>query len=180
MKIYPFSDQETRLWSGGTTTELLIYPQDASYAARDFDFRISTATVEVEESDFTDLSGFQRYLLVLEGELLINHARHYEKQLKQLESDAFDGSWRTRSKGKVRDFNVIFRPDYAASVRVHNPDKRMSLSKQAAHHFLFLLDSLSVNGQMYSRYDLLELTENSPVQLNGKGSVLEILIDGKH
>ena len=32
-------------WSGGQTTELLVEPDSSSLAKRDFDFRLSTATV---------------------------------------------------------------------------------------------------------------------------------------
>ena len=37
----------TSKWSGGSTTELFIWPKDASYAERRFNIRISTATVDV-------------------------------------------------------------------------------------------------------------------------------------
>ena len=46
------ADFRTSAWSGGTTTELFLYPEGGSYAARDFLFRISSATVDLEESDF--------------------------------------------------------------------------------------------------------------------------------
>ena len=45
----------TSKWSGGSTTELFIWPKDASYAERRFNIRISTATVDVESSTFTRL-----------------------------------------------------------------------------------------------------------------------------
>lgn len=36
-------------WSGGTTTELFIWPYGASYAERRFSIRISTATVDIAD-----------------------------------------------------------------------------------------------------------------------------------
>ena len=54
-------------WSGGTTTEIFLAPRDGSYADRRFDFRISSATVDLEESDFTPLDGVKRFLTILEG-----------------------------------------------------------------------------------------------------------------
>lgn len=42
-------------WSGGTTTELFIWPHGASYAERRFGIRISTATVDIAQSTFTKL-----------------------------------------------------------------------------------------------------------------------------
>ena len=46
-------DFVTSKWSGGSTTELYIYPPQAVYREGNFKCRISSATVEVEKSDFT-------------------------------------------------------------------------------------------------------------------------------
>lgn len=45
---YPVSN-----WSGGKTTQLFIYPENSEYAKRNFLFRISSATVDCERSEFT-------------------------------------------------------------------------------------------------------------------------------
>lgn len=58
------SDLITNNWSGGTTTQLAIYPKDAEYKKRNFLFRISTATVETKESEFTKLPGVSRKLIL--------------------------------------------------------------------------------------------------------------------
>ena len=42
-------------WSGGTTTQLAIAPSGAQYGDRAFLWRLSSATVDLEESDFTPL-----------------------------------------------------------------------------------------------------------------------------
>lgn len=97
----------TQSWSGGKSTQLYIYPPGSDYARRDFLFRLSTATVEVEESVFTSLPGFTRVLMVLEGELTISHTRHYQKGLRRFEQDEFDGGWETKAWGMVKDFNLI-------------------------------------------------------------------------
>ena len=47
----------TSPWNGGSTTELFIYPMTSKYTSRNFHFRLSTATVNVEESTFTSLPG---------------------------------------------------------------------------------------------------------------------------
>lgn len=67
------ADFRTSTWSGGTTTELFLYPENGSYAARDFLFRISSATVDLEESDFTPLQGVERYITPLEGSFVLAH-----------------------------------------------------------------------------------------------------------
>jgi environmental stress-induced protein Ves len=96
-------------WSGGTTTQLYIYPENADFTSRQFDFRISTATIDVESSDFTPLKGFERKLLVLSGNLELEHAEHHSKKMVPFEQDYFLGEWQTKSRGKAVDFNVIYR-----------------------------------------------------------------------
>ncbi len=107
IRIIDPSGYRTSGWPGGKTTELYIYPEDASYSGRNFDFRISTATVETEESAFTKLEGVRRQLAVLEGEMKLVFNGGREISLKPYEVCAFDGGWDTRSYGKVKDFNLM-------------------------------------------------------------------------
>jgi environmental stress-induced protein Ves len=99
--LYPSS------WSGGTTTELYIFPKSASYQKRDFLFRLSTATVEAEECTFTSLPSISRKLMILSGSIVINHKGHYSKQLNKFDIDEFEGDWETLSKGQCTDFNLM-------------------------------------------------------------------------
>ena len=54
------ADDVTTQWSGGATTQLAIAPKGAVYADRDFLWRLSSATVELDESDFTPLPAYDR------------------------------------------------------------------------------------------------------------------------
>jgi environmental stress-induced protein Ves len=106
-------------WSGGTTTELFLFPAGSSYAERNFDLRISRATVEISESEFTPLPGYSRILMVLDGTLTMCHetpAGQQEVRLRPLEQDSFSGDWKTIGYGEVRDFNVFFKDGYSVSV----------------------------------------------------------------
>lgn len=103
----PASTFKTNVWSGGKTTELFIYPPTTKYAQRDFDFRLSTATVEVENSDFTPLPGYRRKLMVLDGATKLMHENQHEILLNKLDVDTFLGDWKTTSAGKCTDFNVM-------------------------------------------------------------------------
>ncbi len=115
--IIKANQHKTTTWSGGTTTQLFIFPEGSDYQKRDFLFRISTATVETEESTFTSLPGFKRKLMILEGELLIKHKGHYEKKLKQFEQDEFRGGWETSAVGKVTDFNLMMSRGVEGSLK---------------------------------------------------------------
>lgn len=109
-------------WSGGTTTELFIYPPASSYALRNFDYRISTATVETDRSEFTDLSSYQRILCVLSGELAMEFHADSGKpdtvKLLPLEQVSFSGGLKVVGFGKVTDFNIIYKPEYRASAEI--------------------------------------------------------------
>ncbi len=106
-KILRKHEQTASKWAGGTTTQLAIFPENADYSKRNFLFRISTATVETEESEFTNLPGVSRIIMILDGTLWLNHEGHYSKTLQKFDTDLFDGSWKTSSKGKVTDFNLM-------------------------------------------------------------------------
>jgi environmental stress-induced protein Ves len=103
------SQQNCATWSGGTTTQLFIYPRNETYSNLQFDFRISTATVEVETSTFTQLPGVRRTLMVLDGTMGLNHQHHHTKQLQKFDIDEFMGDWQTNSIGKCTDLNLMCR-----------------------------------------------------------------------
>lgn len=94
-------------WSGGTTTQLAIWPKGADYAKRNFIWRVSSAKVEDEESVFTSLPGVSRCLMILDGQLRLVHEGHYDIRLGRFEQDNFDGGWLSRSYGRVTDFNLM-------------------------------------------------------------------------
>ena len=106
-KIIKASSFKPSPWSGGSTTELFIHPMPSKYATRNFNFRLSTATVNVEESTFTSLPGITRTLMVLDGEMTLTHKTHYTAKLGRFGSDNFKGDWNTSSKGKCSDFNLM-------------------------------------------------------------------------
>ncbi len=103
-------------WSGGVTTQLAIYPAGASYADRSFLWRVSTATVEAERSDFTTLSGVSRILMVLEGSLRLIYNGSREVAVGRFGQDSFSGDWHTESIGRVRDFNLMMKDGCTGSV----------------------------------------------------------------
>lgn len=104
-------------WAGGTTTQLAIFPCGSEYSEFNFTFRISFATVEVEESTFTFMPGVMRHLLILDGSLFIDHTGKYSKQLSKFDQDVFNGEWPTTAKGRVTDFNLMTKGK--ASGKIH-------------------------------------------------------------
>jgi len=107
LKAIHKKDLQTSKWSGGTSTTLYIYPETASYQERNFLFRISTASIEVEESVFTSLPGISRVIMVLEGEIQLHHEGQHSASLCKFDTDCFSGDWKTICSGKAIDFNLM-------------------------------------------------------------------------
>lgn len=132
------SNDKTSLWSGGATTELVIFPPSAVYNQRDFLWRISSATVEVEESNFTRLPNYNRILMVLDGQLHLTHKGQHSRLLNKFEQAYFDGGVETKSVGKVIDFNIIMSQDTEAVVEaIHfcpEEEKSDTLQKERIHN----------------------------------------------
>lgn len=114
------SQQNCATWSGGTTTQLFIYPRNETYSNLQFEFRISTATVEVETSTFTQLPGVRRTLMVLDGTMELNHQHHHTKQLQKFDVDEFMGDWQTNSIGKCTDLNLMCRGNATGQMFGHS------------------------------------------------------------
>jgi environmental stress-induced protein Ves len=97
----------------GTTEELLVRPEGASFERGDFDLRISKAGV-TDAGRFSAFPGFDRVLVVTDGDgLALSHGDAAPpKRLVPLVPYAFSGDWPTEATllgGPVRDFNVIVR-----------------------------------------------------------------------
>jgi len=124
MQIIRKSDIQTTNWSGGTTSELFIFPTTSNYKDLNFGFRLSRATIEIEQSVFTPLPNVKRQLMLLEGELeLINEGQH-TKKLKPLQFDTFSGDWTTKSHGKATDLNLMMLGNTEGSYSVMKAKKK--------------------------------------------------------
>lgn len=129
---------KTSKWQGGKTTELFIYPPDGDYQKRDFQIRLSTATVEAEKSDFTTLAGFHRKLMILSGKITIVHEDHYSRQLGKFQVDDFDGAWKTSSVGTCTDFNLMTRGKPRCELKATHIEKDKHISCQIHHKYDWL------------------------------------------
>ena len=96
-------------WSGGRTVQLSIGPEGEQYADRKFLWRISSATVELETSEFTVLPDYERLIAPIRGEMILSHNGGEEILLRPFDVHRFDGADLTVSKGKCTDFNLMLR-----------------------------------------------------------------------
>ena len=104
------TDYKCSAWSGGTTTELFIWPQGADYGKREFSFRVSSATVDLAESDFTPLAGVMRYITPLSGGFALTHPGKTAVTMAPLDAPyRFSGEEATHCVGKATDFNLMLK-----------------------------------------------------------------------
>lgn len=94
-------------WSGGQTTELFIYPKESDYKKMNFDFRLSSATVENKHATFTPLEGVNRFIATIDGQLTLIHQNQTPIDLEPFECHEFSGDIPTNSIGIVKDFNLM-------------------------------------------------------------------------
>lgn len=178
--IYTSDKRTTISWASGTSTEIFIYPADGSFIERNFLFRISTATVEAEESTFTFFEGITRHLLILQGELELIHEGRYTKRLKPYEQDTFSGEWSTRSKGKVTDFNLMLKSGATGSLTHHSimSGSPRAFVPDADYHFVYLADGSAVtsDGSSVKKGDLIQIAKESVLKLEGEGELIEIRV----
>ena len=103
------ADYTVSEWSGGRTVQLSIGPEGERYADRKFLWRISSATVELETSEFTALPDYERLIVPIRGEMILSHNGGEEILLRPFDVHRFDGADLTISKGKCTDFNLMLR-----------------------------------------------------------------------
>jgi hypothetical protein len=99
--------------AGGVTRELALWPEEASFEALDFDWRIARARVE-RDGPFSLFAGFERHLVVISGAgLELEHGEPpVRARLRPLEPYRFDGGERAGARllaGPVEDLNVLVR-----------------------------------------------------------------------
>lgn len=170
-------------WSGGTTTELHIFPEGSNYKEKDFNFRLSTATVEIERSVFTPLESISRKLLVLDGEMTLKHEGHHEKTLRKFDVDEFEGSWTTYSKGKCVDFNLMLRNGTKGTVKGIEIGEGEEVEGEifGSQFFVYLFDGkieISTNGEVeeLNTKELYALKASDVKKISVKGMMKSELV----
>ncbi|WP_321320498.1 HutD family protein [Labilibaculum sp.] len=177
-EISTAKDFNTINWTGGTSTQLYIYPPTSDYQQRDFDFRLSTATVEVEESDFTSLPGVSRKIMILDGAIEIIHENRYSKKLGKFDTDSFEGDWKTSSIGKCIDFNLMTHGTSKGEIKALSIEKKQIVNLPLEKETDFLIGyifsgeiSLTINQKIHQlqQGNLLVITQfgSANLQLTG-------------
>lgn len=161
VEIIKKDDVSISYWSGGDSRQYFIDPPESSYASRDFNIRISLASSIIdEESKYTALDNYTRYLMMLEGNCLVKHKGHYEIMMHPYEEiDVFDGGWQSSGKGKMVDFNMMLAKGNEGEMSVIDKDRTIKPSTNWLALFCGLgkADIELSTGESYSllNYDLI-------------------------
>jgi environmental stress-induced protein Ves len=171
IRILTPANRTTINWASGTSTEIFIHPPNGSFSERNFLFRISTATVEAEESKFTFFEGITRHLMILKGELELVHEGRYTKHLKPYDQDIFSGEWETRSKGKVTDFNLMLKGGATGSLQHFRLEqgKEKKIESTGDFNFIYIAAGTPLINEISTKNgDLICIDQNSVVNLRAE------------
>ncbi len=171
IEIIKSNDFKESKWSGGTTTQLYIYPKDGDYQKRDFKFRISIATTELMESNFTKLEGVKRVISILNGKMELSHKNKYDITLTPYEIDRFSGKWDTVSKGKVKDFNLMLKDcDGDFLYRKINDTENIILGEEELIFFIYCISGkIEISGNSLFENELA-VGKGKNIEISGKDS----------
>jgi len=191
LTIFSPENFKTIPWKNGLghTTELAI-SDDGNLDK--FDWRLSIASV-VNDGDFSNFAGYQRNLVLIEGEgLILDHRNGYVDNLaKLLDVAHFDGGCNTHGalvNGGIKDFNIMTNQlTFSANVNcyVEQHSVKVELSTDSLVFAYSLTDELTIehnaaNRELVSVGHLAKLhTENSaestgamPAIINGKNIII--------
>jgi uncharacterized protein len=172
IQIFSADSRTTITWASGTSTEIFIHPPGASFAQRNFQFRISTATVEAEESKFTFFEGISRHLMVLKGELELIHEGRYSRHLNPFDQDTFSGDWNTRSEGKATDFNLMLKGGSTGSLKHYMIEHgaNITFAAKTGFYYIYVASGTAAlsDGDIVRTGDLISIAENSGVTIRTK------------
>lgn len=169
MRWFKKENYKIKEWSGGITTQLYIFPEEAEVDKRNFLFRISSARIEESISVFSHFNGYARLLMPLSSAIDIQHKNKEKKTLHPFDVHSFSGDWPTTSQGKCTDFNLIFRPEIAGKMEaLHLPkgdSRSLSLDSEFDLLFVYLYEGqLSVQTKLLEKGNSLLLEKDDIAQ----------------
>lgn len=167
MDIISIDTLQTTSWSGGITHQIAIYPSDAVFAHHDFIYRVSSAEVELDESNFTSFKKYTRYIISLNNPLKISHNKGGHIELDPLQVHRFSGDVETTAYGKCSDFNLIIQNGLLGSIGVLRHDLQEIPS---GHTIIYAYDErvyLEVNGEsrIIEKHKALFIRSKEPIKV---------------
>ncbi len=184
IKIITPEQFRTTVWKNGKgkTLQLAISPGGSIEL---FDWRLSIASV-IEDGVFSDFSGYQRSLILLEGDgiKLTHNDTRVDILKKPLSFSCFSGQQRTVGHllgGTIKDFNVMAKSGkYKACVKTYVEKQSIDLSPSTLC-FIFskshkTIIQTSTNEVLLPANHLMQLTEHKDrVSVKGRQYIIVYL-----
>ncbi len=176
MKKLTEKDYRISTWGGGNTIQIAIYPETEVYADRTFGWRLSSATVDLEESDFTALPDYDRLIAPLNAHMVLSHNGGKKTDLAPLQAYSFDGADETHSWGRCTDFNLMMRKDAFRGdiVPVCMEGGWTELRPAGPGHFILYCVSGSCKVSAQAGVESLSPKESVLLELGAQGEVVEL------
>ena len=185
MRIVAPEEFEARPWKNGKGRTLELAMNDGG-SLEDFEWRISIAQV-VTDGPFSDFSGYDRYLLLLEGAGmdLLHEDETTHSLSTPLDLAQFDGGSRTVATlhdGPITDFNLMTRRGQSSVwIQTCLAREQIALS-DATRHLLFspqhpiVVQSLDRQLNVESPVGhLLVLAEHSATACTAEGAMMIVI-----
>lgn len=163
-------------WEGGKTFEYFIFPRNALFKDRDFDFRMSSATLDKAPSLFTRFKGYHRFLIMLDNPLeMIRNGKRESHPAREIVE--FNSADEIQSFSLGKDFNLMIKEELREKTTVGYLEETAS---NKDFLILFALEDgrVKVNKESYAfkKLDCMIVTNphNDWVELKGNKKCLMI------
>jgi environmental stress-induced protein Ves len=159
----------------GVTAEIDIQPAGADFLAADFEWRLSSASIE-EENRFSQFPGYDRLLTVLSGEGLIINSQ----EIGPFEFFEFQGEHPidcSLIENAVEDLGVIYkRGKYECSMQILEATSPMHLKlEDGTHFFLSLSNPATVDETELEAPNFLKLEGAGRIEVSGSEFPVHLL-----
>ncbi|MCI8348655.1 MAG: HutD family protein [Firmicutes bacterium] len=115
-------------WFGGVTRQFAIYPEGREGAtAFDYDFEITSSTMDYPETEYTIYEGYDRILMIIDGKVTLNHGDGSVADLKKYDYDMFAGNMKTSSKGIATDYEMMISEENKGLIRIFESDSEKAI-----------------------------------------------------
>lgn len=175
--LIPFEQFKIMRWKNGAgvTAEIAIEPADAKLDDEDFEWRLSSARIEGENT-FSKFPGYDRLLTVLSGPgLLLN-----SEELGPFEMYSFPGEEIIECsliEGPVEDLGIIFkRSRYRCSMKILIVENSKSLKVEGGVQFFMpLAQEVQIFGETLQAPDFLRIDDAQDIEISSQGTTAHLI-----
>ncbi|PIE98567.1 MAG: hypothetical protein CR988_02545 [Treponema sp.] len=173
------ADFRAEKWTGGVTEEIFILPEGASYKNREFVARVSSATIEKNESTFSVLPDVYRFICPLDKKLtlIVNDENYVE--LEPFEVFEFNGDTPIVGKGKCRDFNFMLKGNAGGYMKVWNTEKAVMKKIQLKKSSILWVFSYSKKCAVKVNDEEVEIGKMQFIKIDGMKKSVTLKTDCK-